>query len=236
MLTDRFDFRRSRAVPASQSIRSGGRIRSTAGFLLLALTVALSGCAGESPAPEAKQQPAATQSTPAKQRVTLDVPETLPKLDRKLPPLDEGRVVITGPADWNTAPRSDKYLAMFQESNTQQYPQVIVRASSASGASDLTDENVEKMRQEVAQLLATPDESPEVLRIDLGKRPGLYYKKTVKAGGVLLDQAFLYTILDGRKYEVELRTPKGSEGNYRPYLIAVARGLEFPAASPDEGS
>ncbi|HEY1068196.1 MAG TPA: hypothetical protein VGE52_18880 [Pirellulales bacterium] len=152
----------------------------------------------------------------------------VPDVDEPFPPQDDGRIVIRPPSGWHRQPRSSKYLAMFTLAKDQQYPRILVLADDAAGTPDFSEENIEERRAEKAE-----SSKKTVKTATLGGRPALYWKAEAETNaGVELDHEVFETVLDGRRYTVELRADRGMGETQRAALVAVARGVEFPKAAP----
>ncbi|MBN2023880.1 MAG: hypothetical protein JW809_13945 [Pirellulales bacterium] len=173
-----------------------------------------------------------------------------PKLGDYLPPLDQGRLEVAPPAGWYVPPRSAKYIARFTVSRTESYPSILITAASYEEIADVTDENVDEFRNEIEGRLLeeegdsdAQDAASTVETIRAGPFLGVAYRKRAKTTAdlktIALERIVLETVVEGRKYVVELRTEAGTARQYRPHLLAVAGGMKFrgrPAESEAKDS
>lgn len=184
-----------------------------------ALVMTLPGCGSSSGGSAGSAKSAAA---------TKAAPKTpaLPKLGEYLPPLDENRVEIAPPAGWQVPPRDSRWLAHFQEKTSSKYPAIIVTAADYGSDFTVTGKNANEFAKKVAE----EQDLSTVKPVEIGRFVGAIYRTRAKQKtgiSVVLDRLFLETVVNGRKYIVELRTRDGSLLEYQPYLYAVAAGMKF---------
>jgi hypothetical protein len=152
----------------------------------------------------------------------------LPSLGQYLPPLDDGRIEVAGPAGWSPAPRKT-FIARFVRKEGESYPTIIVDAEDCRGVTNVSKDNVEKFADWVAKQANAKQATPVVI----GGFVGAAYRKRGKQPGSMsqiIDCLRLDTVVDGRKYTVELRARDGELDSAREQLYSVANGLKFPKA------
>ncbi|GAB6166393.1 hypothetical protein JCM19992_23930 [Thermostilla marina] len=198
------------------------------GGILLASVVV--GCSNQtSPADSAKSQETAIPDSAA---------GPLPELGEYLPPLDEGRLETAPPADWIVPPRSNKYLVRYQGDPVAPYPSIIFTVEEESEIDNVDATNIGKFLEITANRLKAAGRSATVEAIRCGDHYGATYRRraTVKGSNEVLERLFIETVVDGRRYIIELRTDMGRLDIDRLALLAVFNGLRFPlhAESFDE--
>lgn len=154
--------------------------------------------------------------------------------------LDEGRVEIAPPSDWDVPPsRSDKALAWFKEAGAD-VPRIYVKGADYAGeVTDVGKDNLEQFRDEMAKAVKADkkrkDASP-VQSVIIGTFYGIQYKSRVNYNDRILDRLFVVTVQGGREYTVELWTPRRSLDDYENHAYAVAAGLKFvkPGDDPEK--
>lgn len=158
----------------------------------------------------------------------------LPKLGEPLPQvLDEGRVVIAPPAGWQISPRDSRWLIRFQEDPHQSYPSIIVKAEDESSSMrNVTRETLHDFAKRVAaELEASKSQKTVIEEFEAGSFVGVNYERRGKAKHdyktIIVERLILETIVDGRRYSIDLRTRDQDLHRYRPYAFAVAAGMEF---------
>jgi hypothetical protein len=206
-------------------------------FVVLALASAVPGCGGggsESAAPAAKEQPA--EST-IKRRPA----DKLPAVGEYLPPLDDGKIEIAPPKEWNTMPRDARYLARFVAGKASELPRITVTAwdSPLVEVSDLDEANAAlltaQLIQEMKRDKKTVEEMPKP--IYLGETLFVRHVRRAKmpSGDNVVVQG-LDTIRSGRIYTIELialiDAPRAEDyetslTKYRDQAYAVAANLKF---------
>lgn len=207
--------------------------------LASAILLAVAGCSGTGgePAPSTDSQ----FSTTAK-GLEYKVYETknLPKVSLALPPLDEGRIEVTGPAKWKVLSRSSSYLVGFYRITADSPPLIQMTVDSEkwtdtavkTATLDNLDDFVAAMEKLVASELAEGAELQEtIVPLILGDRPWARYVRgarfKVKGNLTAGDRQFLRTVVDGRIYTIELQVFKGKILDYRDDAYAVAANMKF---------
>ena len=170
--------------------------------------------------------------------------ETLPIGDQ-MPPLDEGRLLLSKPKDWFPAPRSRSYVVQFYRDKTRQvrFPRVWVHAINSPFDGMVTVE--EDQVTEFAELMAERLKEKQVEVIEpvrpmiIGGIPCTRYVRatsfTGRDGKALLAERQVIDILaGGRLYTVELHVPPRKMLDYRDYGYAVVASMKFPKAAEAE--
>jgi hypothetical protein len=200
----------------------------------------LSGCgsggSGGKASPAAAEKPAG-----AIKRRTAD---ELEPIGDYLPPLDDGRIEIAPPADWNLMPRDARYLARFVQGKVSELPRITVTVwdTPLPEITELTEANADQLTAElITQFKKDKKTVPEPPKpIVLGETLFLRHVRLAKlpSGGNVVVQA-LDTVRGGRIYTVELiadvDAPRGDQyeaslKHVRDFGYAVAAGLKFHAA------
>src|SRR5262245_45567867 len=72
--------------------------------------------------------------------------DALPDHADYLPPLDDGRIEIPGPKDWQRLPREVKYLARYVKESKLGLPRILVTvdASDFEGLETVNEENIKE--------------------------------------------------------------------------------------------
>lgn len=189
----------------------------------LAVPVLLIGCGPQGPpAAETAAEPAA-------------LGDDLPLLGDYLPPLDGGRIEVAPPLGWAVPPRDSKYLVRFTQSRQSSYPSLIIVAEDYGGIFNVSEQNVDTFAEQMDDLLdgsgASAKPSERATPFSAGSFVGVTYRRRGRAPAdlkkIIVDRLFLDTVVAGRKYTIELRTRQGTVDQYRPYLLAVAKGIKF---------
>jgi hypothetical protein len=212
------------------------RVRIGVSFVVIGALVLSEGC-GKSGAPSDGGSPSVAR---------LDAGE-LPSLGDPLPPLDEGRLEISPPRDWVVSPRSNRYIVRFQAGEGNPYPTVIVTAQDCPQFKNIDAGNVGAFAKFVASELASAGVKTTVKTGQIGQLIGVMYTRRAKvkdALGGIVDRVFFDTVVAGRRYQFELRSPPETVGLAEPYLLAIVRGtkitgvgeLEEPLASEENAS
>ena len=167
----------------------------------------------------------------------------LPKTTQELPPLDQGRVEIPTPKDWQWRSQEKGILARFHLKGRSGIPQIIIKldGDAASEISDVTPENVQQYADGLqAQLDKQGTKYIEPARpLILGKNA---FARYVMAGKLpnkqtaTLERQILKTTRGGRTYTVELQVPVKELLKYRDPAYAIAAGMVFlsPDAAADD--
>ncbi len=194
------------------------------GFLFL-------GCGGEPGREEAKPTgpDAATSGKPAPPKTEHISLDSLPPVGDPLPVVDDGRVQLRLPKGWSLLPRSKNYLIGGRLREDAKYPQVLLTAESAAGGPQrVTVDNVVEFTQatqrEIQQGVGVFEDA---VPVQIGEFVGARYAKRGKSGDLLLERMFLVTVVDGRKYLVELRALEGTLTGFRKFGETVAGHLNF---------
>jgi hypothetical protein len=149
-----------------------------------------------------------------------------------LPPMDEGRVEVAPPRGWVPAPRGSKFLVRFIPDASTDYPTIIVTADDSDGVRNATSANLKKLAAEVKEAESVKQAKPIVIG---DKFHGVLYRKLSRekdSVNKLIDRLMVATVVDGRRYTVELRArSEASQRDNQKYLYAVAHGLRFANAS-----
>lgn len=209
-----------------------------AGSVLLG--IALSGCgggAGPGPSPAVDSSTDSIKRRPASE---------LPAVGAYLPPLDDGRVEVAPPADWNTMSRDARYLARFVKGKASELPRITVTAwdTPLPEITELTEANAGQLAAElVTQMKKDKKTVPEPPKpIILGDTLFLRHVRRAKlaSGDNVVVQA-LDTVRGGRIYTVELIAmidaprPEQYEASltaHRDEGYAVAANLKFSGSEP----
>jgi hypothetical protein len=168
-----------------------------------------------------------------------------------LPPLDDGRLRVAPPIQWQLRPRSEAYVARFVLDPRVALPRITVEVTDADFPQpvDLTREDLLEFAQRIA--LGMDESTRQSLMVDvqplvLGRVPCVRYVvhlrlkqdgKTFRA-----ERETIATLAGGRIYQVVLDVFAGKLDDYRADAFAVMAGMEFlvPEAShpaedlPDE--
>jgi hypothetical protein len=184
---------------------------------LLVAPVLLIGCGGPQgpPAAETAAEPAA--------------------LGDYLPPLDGGRIEVAPPLGWTVPPRNSKYLVRFTQSRQSSYPSLIIVAEDYDGLFNVSEQNVDTFAKQMDARWdgsgASAKPSCRAAPFSIGSFVGVTYRRRGRAPAdfkkIIVDRLFLDTVVAGRRYTIELRTRQGAVNQYRPYLLAVAKGVKF---------
>ncbi len=161
--------------------------------------------------------------------------KNLPKLGDHFGPLDDGRLEVAPPAGWHVPPRSSKYIARFQKSEEGSYPSIIITAEDHQSGFSVSKKNVDKFVKQTAAKLKkdkkTARLADSVLPVEVGSFVGVIYKRRGRAPfgfkKIIVDRLIIETVVDGRKYAVELRAREGDAARYQPHLLAVASEMKF---------
>ncbi|WP_347243601.1 hypothetical protein [Thermogutta sp.] len=163
----------------------------------------------------------------------LDIGE-LPVLGDPLPPLDEGRLEISPPRDWVVSPRSSRYIVRFQAAEGNPYPTVIVTAEDCQQFKNVDAGNVDAFAKFVASELASAGAKTTVKTGQIGQLVGVMYTRRARvkdALGGIVDRVFFDTVVAGRRYQFELRSPPETVGLAEPYFLAIVRGAKVSGVS-----
>lgn len=175
--------------------------------------------------------------------------EELPAVGEYAPPVDEGRLLVAGPAGWSLLPRGRSYLIGFGRGKPSELPRIVVSAEEAPPDSppQLDAENApafaarraEVLRADVQAGRKQVEEYP--LPIQLGPTVFVRHVRRASLGGAPCVVQTLETVQQGRLYSVELIAAveaarseeyEASLLKWRDQGYAVAAHLRF--APPDE--
>ncbi len=202
--------------------------------LLVSMTIGLSaallsGCGGPAKAPVSKESK------------TLRVDE-LPKLGEPMEPLDDGRIVVAPPAGWHIPSRDSKWIVRFKASSKLRYPTIMLTAEDYEDVFNVSNDNVDEFAEQVSALLEqdgkTARLADEITPVEVKRFVGITYRRQGRVNKTkVIERVFAETVVAGRKYTLELRASKGTHDRFRPYLFAVAGGIQFlqaeaPPAQP----
>lgn len=171
--------------------------------------------------------------------------ESLPAVGDYLPPLDNGRIEIAPPEDWNLLPRGTLFEAGFVQGKASELPRITLTAwdSPLDAITELTEANAEQLAaqliKELKQDKKTVVEPPRP--IVLGETLFLRHVRRArqKSGDNVVIQA-LETVRGGRLYSVELLANieaaraeeyEASLTKWRDYGYAVAANLKFTSGA-----
>lgn len=154
-----------------------------------------------------------------------------------MPGLDNGRLEVAPPAGWTLGSRSKGYLVRFRQSDRQQYPMILVTGKDYQSPRGISADNVDDFAQRIKK-----EESVygTVEPIVVGRFVGVTYRKQGKDPrrvNQILERLLVVTVVDGRKYGVELRAREGRLDEARQSLFAVVNGIRFlkkPAEEDDK--
>lgn len=208
------------------------------GYGILLLFACIAGC-GEAPKSKAPASPA-TVKTPAAAKIEIVDASRLPVVDSPAPPLDEGRLELSLPADWRRAPRSKDYLIKVQRSRQANFPVLIVTVEPAEDLPDITRENAVEFAAQI-QAKLDAELGPQGLALAEPVRPvaigdltAIEYVRKAKSTAGSIERLFIVTAARGRRYVVELRTLQGNLAEFRPWARAVAASMKFSAGTPGD--
>jgi hypothetical protein len=153
-------------------------------------------------------QATATSAPPVEEGIKRRSAEDLPAVAEYLPPLDDGRIEIAGPAGWIQLPGTSKQLVAFAPDKTKAYPRVQVTAADSPlpVLGDLTEENADDFVTVFDEPYRKKRKSlPETARpIVLGGTPFIRQVRLVSINKKQLVLQWLGTVQKGRLYAVEL--------------------------------
>lgn len=163
---------------------------------------------------------------------TVDV-AALPAVNDPLPPLDDGRIELCIPKDWDLLPRSSECLARARQRPDDDYPQLIVTAGDSLSPQQMSRDNLGEYIGTVRKRLEGEKATlaGEVGGVSIGDFLGVAYVRRSKSGGTKLERLMLETIHGGRLYTIELRAREGTLRHFRQHAEAVAAHLRFPSPS-----
>lgn len=215
--------------------------------VLVMIVLAYTGCV--------KRENSATTSVPAAsppaglsaEQVVGYATGELSEIESYLPVLNEGRLKVAPPVDWDVAPRSKEYVVRFVFERDQRIPlpriTVGARDATAEEPNDLDRENLIGF---VESLMGRMDEAGlkamqgQVEPLMLGNRPCVRYvlNKKFRWGDRVLRAKceVLKTVRDGRIYTIFLDANVNTLVDYRADAYAVMATMKFPLAEEAESN
>jgi hypothetical protein len=225
-------------------------------LLLMALCASL-GCGGAKESTTRKGDGTGEAGTPTETQST-DIHKTydvadLPSVEEKLPPADQGRIIITLPTGWKTLQRNPKFLVACipEDSTATKLPRITVAVSEAPAdlTSNTTPDNAaEQAKLMQAQLVKDQKKWVETCKpLGLGDHTWIRHVRSAKLKEDYSAIQSLQTVRGGRLYTVELtvnaKESPSSKGppilyakamdEYKKFAYAVAAHMTFPK---DDGS
>lgn len=135
---------------------------------------------------------------------------------------DNGRLSVPGPKGWELASRSNKYVAMFQNTKNEGVSLYITSEPAPSGITAMTAENAETIKKTIK------GDQKTFQVVDVGPYVCISGARLSRSEDYDYDNRLLVTVQEGRKYEFVLRTYKGSMTNsYINLLQAVVEKAQF---------
>jgi hypothetical protein len=191
------------------------------------------GCSRTSAGPE-KTKKSSSVATKRK-RPTV---ESLPKLEKTLDPVDDGRLVVTAPKGWHVPSNTGEYLVRISKSRVATLPIILVSGEDFKHLDTVTRDDMEDfvdVRRDALKEAKTKL-AEEVEPLVLKSFRGVEYRKRSRnrKTGELRETLFLETVVQKRLYRIELHTQLGTMDEYRSYAYAVAAGLKFPKVKLDD--
>lgn len=212
-------------------------LREKAAWALVLL--ALSGCGDPDRASTSSNKDEPSAAATIKRRTA----DSLKPIGDYLPPLDDGKIQIAPPAEWNTMPRDARYLARFVKGKASELPRITVTAwdSPLLEVSDLDESNaglltahlIKEMKRDKKTVVEMP--KPIILGDTLFVR---HVRRAKLPSGDNVVVQGLDTIRAGRIYTIELialiDAPRAEQyeaslTKWRDYAYAVAANLKFGA-------
>lgn len=202
-------------------------------FLSLVLFLALVGCgskgtkdgkSGDSTTPKADEpywEPFSVSAAPK-----IDFDDSTADIT-----VDNGRMTIKFIADWKEKNEKRGNLFVFLKGG-KSYPTLIVqKPDNAPGdIKDLDDTGKTAFLDEVTKACNEKYkgyilDKPKL--IDIEGRPWVFYRVKMSSSTEKLEVPFLTTVVNGRKYTLELRAIEKKGNHDWPALLTMARGLTF---------
>jgi len=205
--------------------------------LWIASLLAVAGCGGSDSDSKTGKKSAATED-----KIEVVSLSELPPLLDHMPPMDDGRVEVARPKDWNVRGHPKGYLVMFYAGTSSGPPRILVGAEEAKGSSfrNVNRSNMEEFKNLIkadvkSKLLTNEKLKKRVELIIIGDRPWTSYIRKGKFNKAAIEQLILQTLVEGRIYTVKLQVYSGNVGDHRKTAYAVAGGLKFAksAAEPE---
>lgn len=208
-------------------------------IVLGGLLASVAGCGKAEPAAKSARVSAPRSERPQVNEATAD---QIAKAGNPLPPLDKGRLQLSGPKGWVAAPRDKKFVAQFLPRPGAAYPRIMVTAEPAPGTDDLTAKNVAAFAKilRTAQDIAAEDGDSASLQAPTPLKVGdRYWVESIRRAhtkSTPLERLLLVTVAGGRKYTLELRAYVGLIAAHRPETLAVAASLQTTATDADQSA
>ena len=184
---------------------------------------------GNSPAGAANSAP----DQAAAQGVTKIPRDQLPIGDY-MPPLDEDRIEIAKPKNWQALPRDSDFLTRFYESNRNGLPriEITVKPQTYGDLTTVTAENVEQFAQLVAADLGELELVEKVLPLQVGSTPCARYVgrvdlKLATGQTISAERQRLLVLQDSRLYTIDLLVMPNTLRKSRNAAYAVCASLRF---------
>lgn len=215
---------------------AGSTSAGTTPFALIVLMVlALAGCGDQSP-------PTPGANSAATTRDVKQVDASRLEWGDPLPPLDDGRVILSAPKDWAVLPRRRGYLTQFYRDKTQQVriPRiwVTVEESTLPELRTVDADNLEQFAQLVAERLAAKGTKllEPVRPMMIGNTPCARYVQMTTFSStergqtqkLTAERQILEVLAGGRLYTIDLHVPPHKMLDYRDAGYAVAASMSFP--------
>ncbi len=162
--------------------------------------------------------------------LTSSLPET-----NDIPDLDGGRLTGAVPVDWVLARSPDTILQCRRRTDSD-YPILMLTAKDDSARGTINKENVQAFAEALAAELAADSTLAEtrlsepVTPVKIGSFFGVEYGHGAKTSKHRLHRYLLVTVVDGRRYTVELRALEGTQNGYLTAAQAMAGNLKFKPA------
>lgn len=208
-------------------------IRTSAIFvIILFLTVLASGCR------ESSESAGGSSSAPASAngfewyQVNKAAFPALGELDIDL---DDNRINLRAPKDWNFLPKSDDCLIRYN-SIAGHVPMLMVRAEDESDFTNIDRLNLDSFAKSVRDA-----QNLKSLRlIELGDVLGVTYSQRRKDKALKsFDHCFVVTVIEGRRYTFSIASEEGELDKSRDNLFALVNGMKVlaertkPTANPE---
>ncbi len=207
-------------------------------YLILLTLLASLGCGkDQAAAPPSDRDPKAVPIRTA----TIDV-DQLPPLDATMPPVDDGRLLIAPPQGWGRAPRSENYLVQFylDPSRQARLPRIVVHVEpwEHESISTVNSDNVLPFAELVKQQINPETLAEPVLALMIGQRACARYvvraainfrsSDGTSSQRVTIERQVLETVVNNRRYTLDLQVHPGTIVRYRDHAYAVLAGMQFP--------
>lgn len=143
--------------------------------------------------------------------------------------LDDGRLEISVPKNWELMARSGKFAARF--SYRKGYPHLYITAANApEGVTEITPKNA---AEHVPGMEDWKERKLDVKSEKMGAYSGVAYRKRARGDSRDYDSRFFVTLQAGRLYEFEIRAEEGKftekTAQTLDAVVASAKFSESPA-------